>query len=464
MNHTPLKNLAICSILPICSLISCTQEKEQEKPNIIFLLTDDQRWDALGAAGNSIIETPNLDNLANNGVMFSNSYVTTSICCCSRPSILTGQYVSRHGINSFQRDLSEEQVNHTYPLMLKQNAGYNIGFIGKYGIGLENRPADKFDYWACPKLYQPHYEHKDKDGNYLHYTDMIETDIMKFLDTYSDSGAFCLSVSFKAPHVEDSDPRQFIYNPRYESLYANTEIPVPETAAPEYWENFPEDFQNNNEARKRWEMRFSSPEKYQESVKSYYRLIKGVDDVVGAMRKKLEEKGISENTIIMFMGDNGFYLSEHGMAGKWYAHEESIKVPFFIYNPYFNKEERGKKINQMVLNIDVAPTILSLAGVEIPENMQGKNVLPLIQNENTPWRTEFVYEHTIAIPTIPISLGLVTEDYKYIEYPELKSEFKEFYDRKNDPKEKHNLIDDSNYQEQIQQYKSRMDSLLITIK
>lgn len=458
------KIIAILSILSIFSFVSCTQKKTEEKPNIIFLLTDDQRWDALGAAGNNLIETPNISRLANQGILFQNAFVTTSICCCSRASILTGQYVSRHGINSFKQDFTNEQLYQTYPLLLKEKADYNIGFIGKYGIGLENHPAEKFDYWTCEKLYQPHYEIEDNNGNWLHYTDKIKNDILDFLDIYSDSGAFCLSVSFKAPHVEDNDPRQFIYNPRYADYLEEKKIPVPETAAPEYWDQFPEDFKENNEARKRWDIRFSTPEKYQESVKGYYRLIKGVDDVIGVMRKKLDEKRIKDNTIIIFMGDNGFYLGEHGMAGKWFAHEESIRIPFIIYNPQLKENLKGKEISNMILNIDVAPTILSLAGLEVPSSMQGMNVLPLIEDNNIPWRSDFFYEHTIDIPTIPKSYAVITKDYKYIEYPEIEPGFREFYDRKNDPKEKDNLISNKLYSKLIEQYKIKLDSLKQAVK
>ena len=286
-------------------LCSCKQEVP-EKPNIIFLLTDDQRWDAFGAMGNGIIQTPNLDRLANEGILFTNAYVTTSICCCSRPSILTGQYVSRHGINDFRTDLMGDALSNTYPLLLRNQAGYKTGFIGKYGIGLENHPADSFDFWTCERVLQPRYEIEDKNGEYLHYTDKVQQDIMDFLDQYGSQGPFCLSVSFKAPHVQDGDPRQFIYNPRYAELYADVEIPLPETAGPEYWDLFPEDFRTNNEARRRWEIRFPDPVKYQESVRGYYRLLTGVDDVVGRMMEKLEELGIRENTIIVQTGDNGF--------------------------------------------------------------------------------------------------------------------------------------------------------------
>ena len=461
-----MKNPSILLLLLTGIFISSCANEVALKPNIIFLLTDDQRWDALGAMGNEIIQTPNLDQLANEGILFANSYVTTSICCCSRSTVLTGQYVSRHGINSFQEDLKGEALSNTYPLLLRNQAGYKTGFIGKYGIGLEEHPADSFDFWTCEKMYQPHYEIEDENGNYLHYTDKVNGDIMEFLDRFGGEGPFCLSVSFKAPHVEDSDPRQFIYNPRYKDLYADVEIPLPETAAQEYWDVFPEDFKTNNEARKRWEIRFPDYEKYQESVRSYYRLITGVDDVVGNLLQKLEELGIRDNTIIMLMGDNGFYLAEHGMAGKWYAHEESIRVPMFINDPRLPEDKRGKRIDKMTLNIDVAPTLLSLAGVEIPTGMQGKDLSALYcgEGEVANWREEFFYEHTINIGTIPKSIAVIGSEYKYIKYTELESGFEEFYNRIEDPKEKKNLIGDPALQELIAEYRLKLIEMQNQVK
>jgi arylsulfatase A-like enzyme len=420
-----IKLISSVLLAVIMALLHACQKSQPELPNIIFLLTDDQRWDALGAMDNEIIRTPNLDNLANEGILFTNAHVTTAICCCSRASVLTGQYVSRHGINSFQTDLVGKALQQTYPLLLKNQAGYKIGFIGKYGIGLEQHPVDSFDFWTCEKVGQPRYENEDEDGNYLHYTDKVQQDIMDFLEQFGGQNPFCLSVSFKAPHVQDGDPRQFIYHPRYKDLYADIEIPLPETAGQEYWDVFPEDFRTNNEARIRWEIRFPDSEKYQESVRGYYRLLTGVDDVVGNMMIRLNELGIAGNTIIILMGDNGFYLAEHGMAGKWYPHEESIRVPLFIYDPRLPLESRGMKQEEMVLNIDVAPTILSLAGLESPAGMQGHDLTRLYSGPamEDHWRDEFFYEHTIEIPTIPPSLAVVTEEYKFITYPALESGF-----------------------------------------
>jgi arylsulfatase A-like enzyme len=440
-----MRNSLIALVLLI-ALISCNTNK---KPNIIFLLTDDQRWDALGAAGNTIIKTPNLDMIAQEGALFKNAFVTTSICACSRASILTGQYISRNGVIGFKEELSEEQFKNTYPLQLKQN-GYQIGFVGKYGVGHGDLKREKaaFDYfWG--QNGQPVYENKDASGDTVHYTELIHRHINEFIDQASTDQPFCLSVSFKAPHAQDGDPRQFIYNKKYSDLYKDDVIPVPEINKEKYYNQFPDFFKNRpdgklNEARKRWELRFSTPEKYQESVKGYYRLITGVDDVVGDLRKQLKEKGLDKNTIIIYMGDNGFYLGEHGLAGKWYGHEPSIRVPLLIYDPTLKKSQRGKVYDEMVLNIDVAPTILKLAGIIKDENMQGSPFVDIYNNEAESWRDCFYYEHLYPAPIIPRSQGIRTDQYKYLYYPDSPNGYEEVYDLRKDPNEKYNLAIQSN--------------------
>jgi len=222
------------ALIPFAS--GCRQEKEL--PNIIFLLTDDHRFDAMGYTGNPYIETPNIERLAERGIIFENAYVTTSISCASRASILTGQYASRHGINDFKTDFSDSALFKTYPLILKIRAGYKIGFIGKYGVGLKKHPVDQYDYWDCEQVIQPRYENYDSTGKMTHYTDLVNDRIQKFLSAHGSDGPFCLSVSFKAPHVEDSDPRQFIYSERYSEYYSNLDYPRPESGSDEYWSLF----------------------------------------------------------------------------------------------------------------------------------------------------------------------------------------------------------------------------------
>ena len=416
---------------------SCSQ-KEETRPNIIILLTDDHQWRDLGVMGNTVIRTPHLDHLACNGVLFNYTYVTTSICVCSRASILSGQYTSRHGKNSFRDYFTDEEAQQTYPLLLKNHAEYIIGFIGKYGVGLDY-PDKFYDYWAVEDKMQPDYENYDQFGNYIHHNDLIENHIIEFLDEFGHSEKpFNLSVGFKAPHAQDVDPRQFIPQKRFMDFYADIEIPLSEIYDSVYYYNkFPEDFRFvqifdsktvMNEARRRWGLRFSDPEKYQESIRNYYRLITGVDEVVGNMMHKLKELELDNDTIVIFASDNGFFLAEHGLAGKWYGHQESVRIPFFIYDPRLPENNKGRSINEMTLNIDFAPTILSMTGVNIPEEMQGEDLTILINGKQESWRSEFYYEHTIDIAPIPKSVGVISEDFTYLSYPELKSGFEEFYD------------------------------------
>jgi arylsulfatase A-like enzyme len=428
-----------------------------QRPNIIFILTDDHRWDALGAMGNRIIQTPNLDKLAEGGILFQNAYVTTSVCAVSRASLLTGQYQSRHKINNFTTDLSAEQVAKTYPILLKKE-GYKIGFINKYGVGQKAQPKDQYDYWTATSKLQPDYEMKDRNGKLIHNTDSVDHDIQKFLDLYGGKEPFCLSVGFKAPHEQDGKPPRFIVQHRFKSLYNDVKIPEPITAHPVYWDSFPDFFRTEeNIARERWVPLFSTPELYQETVKNYYRLLTGVDEAIGHMMKKLQKLGIADNTIVIFTGDNGFYLGEHGLQGKWYGHEESIRVPLIIYDPRMPANLRGTKPQQIALNIDIAPTILQMAGVPVPGEMQGVNLRDVLQNK-VPERADFFYEHTYQkSPKIPQVEGVVTKRFKYMKF--IEHDYEELYDTNNDPHETTNLAKNPAYRQQLERLRTRYQEL-----
>lgn len=430
---------------------------QEKPPNIIFLLTDDQRWDAMGAMGNPIIQTPNMDDMAENGVLFKNAFVTTAICAVSRASILSGQYARRHGIHNFKTNFSDSAYAHTYPMLLRQ-AGYRTGFIGKYGVGeADELPKNKFDYWQGFGG-QGYYEHEDENGNYKHLTQIMGEQAVDFLKGSSNDKPFCLSISFKAPHVQDEDSRQYIYGPAYKDVYKNATIPVPETADSRYFNSLPR-FLQQSEARRRWKIRFSTSEKYQESVKGYYRLITGVDVVIGQIRDELKKLNFDDNTIIVLMGDNGYYLGEHGLAGKWFGHEESIRIPLLIYDPRFPSTKRGQEFEEMALNIDIAPTLLSMAGVAIPEKMQGYDLTDLINGEDVMWRNDFFYEHLFHFKTLPKSEGVVSKRYKYLKYIEQKPGYEVLYDLKNDAFETNNLARNIEYLEILEIFRNRYDVL-----
>lgn len=453
----------ICYLFALPLFAQSRLNKKEKRPNIIYLLTDDQRWDAMGAMGNSIIQTPNMDKLATAGVLFQNAYVTTSICCVSRASILTGQYESRHQINDFNTDLGPDALAKTYPVLLKK-AGYKIGFIGKFGIG-SHQPFQIFDFGVNTEdgKGQPDYIMNDGKGNKIHETDSINHSIQLFLEKYSDKGPFCLSVSFKAPHEQDGNeqkgiPPKYIIQPRYKDYYKNEIIPDPVTADPKYWNQFPDFFRTDtNFARERWKGLFGTPELYQENVKNYYRLITGVDDVVGNMVKKLQELGIAKNTIIILMGDNGMFLGEHGIEGKWYGYEESIRVPLFIYDPRLPDKIKQIKPLQIALNIDIAPTILSMAGVPVPQGMQGVNLIDLLENK-IPERKDFFYQHYfLGSPRIPKEEGVVTKDFKYMKY--IEHNYEELFDIKHDPHETTNLVNNPIYKLKLEELRIRYKEL-----
>lgn len=475
MNRRLLLGTAILlSVFAIFAVRSGPARAEQnaearERPNIIFLLTDDQRWDTLGCMGNPIIQTPNVDALAEEGVVFDRCFVTTSICATNRACILSGQYASKHEIWDFRTTFTPEELAETYPGQLKQ-AGYYLGFIGKWGVGPP--PQGLFDYdqsWPG----QNRYLHA-QDGEVRHLTNIMAEQAIEFLDEAPGDRPFCLSFSFKSPHCQDGDPArfleqepfrnlyekhpsQFFYDPALADLYRDITIPPAPLSDPEFFESLPE-FLQETENRIRWRIRFPTPEQYQETVKAYYRLITGVDRTVGQIVEKLHQRGLDENTIIILTGDNGFYLGERGFAGKWFPHEVSIRVPLVVYDPRLPESLRGTRRDEMVLSIDLGPTMLAMADAPIPAGMQGRSLVPLLRGEQVPWRHEFFYEHLFEHRTIPRNEGVRTERYKYIRYIDVEPPYEELYDLENDPDEAVNLVDSPDHQDVLLQMRAKWES------
>lgn len=434
-----------------------------KQPNIIFLLTDDQRWDTLGCYGNKIIHTPHLDALSGRGVTFDRAFVTISICAPNRACIFTGQYAARHGMLEFDKPLAPEQLAQTYPALLKQKGGYRTGFIGKYGVG---KPPGKeiFDFnKGFPGQGRFRYQ---RDGKKVHLTSEMAGHAETFLDDCNAEQPFHLSISFKAPHVQDSasvKSDQFPYDQRPEiaNLYRDIEIPLPPTATPELFDRWP-DFIKSSENRLRWAVRYWGPKRAQESLKGYYRLISGVDAAVGRIVAKLDERGFADNTVIIFTSDHGQYLGDYGLAGKWYPHEVSIRVPLIVYDPRLPEDRRGVRSEDFALSIDLGPTMLDLAQVEIPKRMQGRSFAPVVRGK-TPadWRQEFYYEHYfVPRPSwnmfIPRNEGIRTKRWKYIQYIDSKPLFEELYDLDADYLETKNLARDPVQAERIVGFRAQL--------
>jgi arylsulfatase A-like enzyme len=222
---------------------------------------------------------------------------------------------------------------------------------------------------------------------------------MAFLDSSKGKGKpFCLSVSFKAPHIEDGDPRQFIPDSADLGLYANATMPISPNSEPAFFNALPPFLKDpNTELRLRWGLEFNTPTKYQESMKNYYRLISGVDHVVGRIRAKLAAMGVAGNTVIIYTADNGFFAGDRGYSGKWLSHDPSIRVPLIVYDPRLAQAKKGVHRKEMALNIDVAATLLSLGGVPAPVTMQGRDLMGLINGTTKNWRSEYLHDYTLFL-------------------------------------------------------------------
>ena len=412
-------------------------------PNIVFLLVDDLRWNTLGFMGDKIVQTPHLDKLAAQSVVFDNYFVTTSICCVSRASFFTGQWMRRHGIEDFVTGLNGPAWDVTYPAQLRA-AGFRTGFIGKWGVGSPKETAAKaaaFDYWKGLPGQAGEFIEKN-DPTRTHKTARFGNEALEFLAGCTKEKPFCLSLSFNAVHARDGKPREFEPDPRDEQLYADVTIPVPKLALDEAaFLRLPESVQKS-EGRTRWKWRFDSPEKTQRILRDYYRLITGVDREVGRILAELEKRGFADNTVIFFAGDNGFALGERGMADKWFMYEEDIRVPAFIYDPSIPPAARGRRERAMTLNVDFAPTMLDYAGVPVPPAMQGQSLIPLMRGPVLKWRKEFFYEHHSVAARIPMSEGVRTERWKYLRWIAETPVKEELYDLQADPLEERNLLTD----------------------
>jgi arylsulfatase len=428
-----------------------------DKPlNLLILFADDWRFDTLGVAGNPVVKTPALDNLAAAGMRFTHACVTTSICGVSRASLLTGQWMSRHGNRGFERFKTPWDL--TLPGLLRNN-GYFVGHVGKWHCG--PFPKDKFDF---ARSYGGTYWMQRAEGSKVHVTRRNEEDAVEFLAARPRGRPFFLTVAFSAPHAEDGNPEQYLPQPESMALYEDVSIPIPPLANEEALRNLPEFLQQpSNEGRIRFHWRFDEPEKYQRMMKNYYRVCSEVDATCGKILDELKARGLLESTVVVFSGDNGYYHGDRGLADKWYPHQESIRVPLIIHDPRMPAAARGTTNDSLVLNVDIAPALLAAAGVPAPATMQGRDLAALYLTGSgpaPPWRSEFLYEHgTIGSKErIPSSNAVVRADVKYIHWPEYDHE--ELFDLKQDPLEQRNLAREPGHAELLGPLRARLKTLM----
>jgi len=429
---------------------------ETRPPNILFLLTDDQRADTLGATGNPLVITPEMDKLAGEGTLFRNSFVVTSVCACNRASILSGQYSRTNGVRGFAETLTDEQMKSTYPALLRR-AGYYTGFIGKWGVGatigsIVDRAASGFDFWKGLHE-QGEYWPEGKNGRHL--TNIMTSQVGEFLDKAPKDKPFCLSVSYKAPHGPWSE-----VDPACMALYRNTKISLPKSLNAETIAKFPEFLRTDRltlNGKSIAEMQAIN----ETWIRQYYGLITGVDRSLGEIRAMLKARGLADNTVIVFTSDNGHFLFEYGMYGKWLMYEPSLRVPLVIYDPRIAADKRTKSVDAIALSIDMAPTLLDFGGVQPPEPMQGRSLVPWLEGrvpEN--WRKDMFYEYNFVMfpGDIPSSVGVRDARWKYIRYLDPRFEYDQLFDLESDPDEAKNLVADPKYATELARLRARLDA------
>jgi arylsulfatase A-like enzyme len=421
----------------------------EARPNFLFILTDDQRSDALGCAGNPIIRTPNVDRLAGEGIRFERAFVTTPICAASRASILTGTYERTHTYTFTKPPLARAFTDISFPVRFRA-AGYRTGFVGKFGVAVaEDVRGEMFDFARFDSL--PYFQ--TINGVERHMTEVEGEWVIDFLRGVEPGKPFCLVWCPWAPHADDDNPKQYFWPPGVDDLYRDVVIPIPEMAASKYYDAQPA-FLKNTMSRTRWGWRFDTPEKYQSMVKGYYRMVSGIDLVLGRIRGELARLGLDGNTVIIFTSDNGYFLGERGYADKWLMYDLSIRVPLVVFDPRAPRESRDLVKRDMVLNIDLGPTLMDMAGIAVPPQVQGRSLRPLLGRRRPAWRTEIFCEELWDHPEIPRSECVRTERWKYIQYP-AHPEYVELFDLADDPDEKRNLAGDPKYDRVLAELRKR---------
>ena len=451
------------------------------RPNILFIMSDDHASHAMSCYGSRINETPHLDRIANGGMRLDNCFCTNSICGPSRAVILTGTYNHINGMTTLSTNLDNELL--TFPKLLQAN-GYQTAAIGKWHLGQGPKHEPKgFDFWRVLPG-QGLYHNPvmiDEDGKRTwegYVTDLITDMSLEWLENRDKGRPFCLLCHHKAPH------RSWEPDEKHATMYDDVDIPEPET--------FNDDYSNRASAAEAAKMRVErdmhkgdlkqdvpeglTPEqekswKYQRYIKDYLRVVASIDDNVGRLLDYLDEEGLTENTMVIYTSDQGFFLGDHGWYDKRFMYEESLRMPFVVSYP--KEIEPGSVSSDMVVNVDFAPLFLELAGIDVPEGFQGRSMLPVLQGQ-TPedWREGMYYRYWMhkAHHNVYAHYGIRTQRHKLIYYysdacgqpgavDETYEPEWELFDLEKDPCELNSVYDEPAYADVVQELKDEMHRL-----
>ena len=449
-----MKRLLLFLALPAFALAA-----PAKRPNILFILTDDQRWDALSLAGHRHLRTPNIDRLGREGVHFRNAFCTTSLCSPSRASILSGLYAHAHGVtNNFTEYPAALQ---SFPRVL-QAAGYDTAYIGKWHMGEENdEPRPGFNWFVTHKGQGKYFDTEFNlngrrrevvKGYYTHVvTDLAE----EWLRRPRDGKPWLLMIGHKAPHSF------YFPEPKYEQAFARVPVPYPETAfmledKPAWIRERLHTWHGIYGPLFDWRKKFpdDSPaavKDFEAMTRAYWGTILSVDDSVGRLHALLRERGELDDTIIVFMSDNGILNGEHGMVDKRTAHEPSIRILQIVRFPGLTPPDRPKVIEEQVLTVDVAPSLLELVGAPALTGLHGRSWKRLVREGDPSWRKSWLYHYNYEkqFPYTPNVRAVRTESWKYSRSPHGDGgpdrHQAELYNIEFDPEERRNLVDHPRY-------------------
>jgi arylsulfatase A-like enzyme len=504
LKQKPMKHIMWCMVL-LVALFSC--KKEESRPNIIFIMTDDHATSAISAYGSPYIETPNLDQLAKEGILFKKAFVTNSICAPSRAVILTGKYSHLNSVPD--NETAFDTVQLTFPKVFQKN-GYQTAIVGKWH--LRSQPKG-FDYWnVLPGqglYYNPAFIDNGKDTTYQGYvTDIITDKTLEWLQQRDANKPFMLMMHHKAPHrnwmpaLRHLDQFEEGFSTLPESYYDQysgrehlkdqtltvaehmslgydlkmkcdtcTEAPINQWTSNafqhrmnlfteeqrEQWVKGYQQERSEFESFERHDTRAFKEWKLKRYLQDYLRCILSVDESIGRINQFLKESGLDENTLVVYTSDQGFFLGEHGLFDKRYMYEESFSTPMIMKYPEMIPP--GSTSDELVMNLDLAPTFLDLAAIEIPNEMQGRSLLPVMSSKaKTQWRESIYYHFYEDAFGVPRHYGVRTDRYKLIRFDTDPVSW-EMYDLENDPKEMTNLYNDPEYASVQEMLKEEMEKL-----
>jgi|SRR5579883_830366 len=449
------------TFLASAAAFTVAAQPQAKRRNVVFILTDDHRYDALGfLKGQPFLETPVLDSLARDGAHIKNAFVTTALCSPSRASILTGMYAHEHRI--IDNNTPMPAGTHFFPELLQQ-AGYKTGFFGKWHMGnVGDEPQAGFDKWVSFKgqgTYLPSKDGLNVDGKHVpqkgYITDELTDYALDWLRTVPKEQPYFLYLSHKAVHSD------FVPAERHKGRYANAKFVPPPTMAEtgDMARHRPMWVQNQRNSWHGVDYPYHSDLSIAEYYQRYAETLLAVDESAGRVLDELRKRGQLDDTLVIYMGDNGFAFGEHGLIDKRTAYEESMRVPMLARCPALFKG--GQTLKEVVANIDIMPTVLAAAGVPMPAGRPGRNFLPLLQGQKVPWRTEFLYEYYWErnFPQTPTLHALRGDRYKYIRYQGIW-DLDELYDLQEDPLETNNLINDPKHQQIVKQMNARLFDIL----